>query len=122
MNLHTDLVPASEARQVLLAGMTEKELLADVVSRCRDYGLPVYHVLDVLHHAKVIGPGFPDLVIAIPPDLYLVELKSSKGQLSPEQQAWQDILGKCRNVRSGIIRPRDIDRLDELLRATRDGN
>ena len=111
------MIPASEARNVLLGTMTEKELLADVVRRCQDYGVPVYHVLDALHHAKVIGPGFPDLVIAIPPDLYLVELKSQKGRISPEQQAWQFTLSKCHNVRSGIIRPGDIDRLDKLLRA-----
>ena len=109
------MVPASEARQVLLASMTEKELLADVVSRCHDYGVPVYHILDAQHHAKVIGPGFPDLVIALPPDLYLIELKSEHGRMSPEQKAWQDTLSRCHNVRIGVIRPRDIDQLYELL-------
>ena len=38
------------------------------------------------------GAGFPDLVLARRGIVAFVELKSAKGKLRPEQQAWLDVL------------------------------
>ena len=105
----------------------EKELLATVVEMAEAHCGLVHHTLDVGprpcpncgakvgQHAKRIGPGFPDLVIALPPTLYLWELKSQLGRVSPDQQVWADTLGRCTKIQSGIYRPSDLDTMQKLL-------
>jgi len=39
--------------------------------------------------------GFPDYVAVRPPRLIFAELKSEKGEVSPEQTEWIDTLRKC---------------------------
>lgn len=62
--------------------------------------------------------GLPDLVIAAPPTLYLLELKRLTGKPSPAQIRWLSLLGRCDAVVSGIVRPvpmGDDYGLDEIL-------
>ena len=119
----------------------ERDLLATVVEMAQAYDWLVFHVLDtgLRHqdvvcpacaavfkalagdHARRIGPGFPDLVLAKPPFLYLIELKSERGKMRPDQQLWMEALEKCRHVGAGVVRPRDLDRLERLLRELGEG-
>ena len=115
MTPRKEIIPAGEGRALLLQGITEKALLATVVELAEALKLPLFHVLDTRNHAKVIGPGWPDVVIAIPPYLYVFELKSQRGRISPDQQRWLDILAKCRTVVSGVLRPSDLDELQRTL-------
>ena len=101
--------------------MPESDMLATVVEMAQDHHWLVHHVLDTRHHAKVIGPGFPDVALAKPPFLYLIELKSERGKMRPDQQLWMDALEKCRHVGAGVVRPRDLDRLERLLRELGEG-
>ena len=57
--------------------------------------------------------GFPDLVLARGGRLIFAELKSAKGRMRPEQQAWLDAL-RPGALRVFLWRPTD---WDEIVRA-----
>jgi VRR-NUC domain-containing protein len=65
------------------ARISEKGLQAQVGELARLCGFPVYHTHDSRHSA----PGFPDLVLARPPVIRFVELKTDTGRLRPQQRA-----------------------------------
>lgn len=66
--------------------------------------------------------GFPDTVCLRGPHkdqparLLFLELKSADGRLKPEQRSWLGWLAMIPGVESGVYRPADQDRLEELLR------
>ncbi len=57
--------------------------------------------------------GFPDLFLARPPRVLVVELKSEKGKLSAEQKAWGEILKQCPGIKYYQWRPSQFD--DEIV-------
>lgn len=61
------------------------------------------------------GKGFPDLVLAHPQRGVLFrELKSAKGQVSPEQDAWLQVL-TAGGANAGLWRPSDSDDIEAIL-------
>lgn len=60
-------------------------------------------------------PGFPDLVLPVPPVLHLAELKTVDGALSPEQERWLEAIRSCRAVEAHVWRPGDTARIQEVL-------
>jgi hypothetical protein len=96
-------VPAAalDGRAALLATLTEKEWQAQVVAWAHRAGWRVYHVADSRRSAA----GFPDLVLVRPPQILLVELKTIKGRISPQQRIWLDELGQCSKVATLVWRP-----------------
>ncbi len=64
--------------------MTERELQDAVVELARYSGWMVYHTYD----SRRSEPGFPDLVLAKRRRLLFIELKSERGKVRPEQDAW----------------------------------
>lgn len=79
--------------------MTEAELQSAVIELARLLGYRVAHFRPALTAkgyrtpVEADGKGFPDLVLAKPGRLLFVELKSAKGKLSEEQEAWRCALG-----------------------------
>ena len=55
--------------------------------------------------------GFPDLVMARAGQVIFAELKSAKGRLRPDQEAWISALGNCY-----IWRPADLDSIKDILK------
>jgi hypothetical protein len=53
--------------------------------------------------------GFPDLVLAKYGQVYFRELKTQKGKVTPEQQAWLDATG------GKVWRPSDWPEIERLL-------
>lgn len=51
-----------------------------------------------------VSRGFPDYVIALPDvGMLYIELKRQKGsRVSPEQQAWVDVINRCPNAEAHI--------------------
>lgn len=49
------------------------------------------------------GAGFPDLVLARPPELLFVELKSDTGVVRPEQQRWLDALSEVEGAVNELV-------------------
>ena len=81
-------------RDVIAKAMTEDELLSCVVDMARkQYGWRVAHFRPARtnkgYRTLMQGdPGFPDLVLAKEGRVLFVELKSERGELSAEQEAW----------------------------------
>jgi hypothetical protein len=71
--------------------MTEAQLQAAVTDLCKLYGIWWYHT----HDSRKSVPGWPDLALCGPKGLIFRELKSQRGRLRPEQQAWGDRIRQC---------------------------
>jgi len=60
--------------------------------------------------------GFPDYIAVSGKRLLILELKSEKGQVSPHQQEWLNLLAACGgNVECYLWRPSDLDTIVEIL-------
>jgi hypothetical protein len=89
-------------RALLLSKVTEKEWLATVRGWAKLAGWRTYHTLRSFGSAG----GFPDLVLvrAATGEILWVELKTEKGKVRPDQQAWIDDLTAC-GQRAFVWRP-----------------
>jgi hypothetical protein len=94
-----------------LPPITEKAFMAQVVQLAKTFGWAVYHT----HLSKWSESGWPDLALAKPPRLLLVELKSEKGKLTAGQQEWLELLGACDGVEVHVWRPSDWDEITHTL-------
>lgn len=94
--------------------MTEAELRASVVHLAHALGWRVFS----LPIARTVRPvkdavGYPDLTLARNGDVLWIELKTDRGQLSPQQEAWRRDLPAVL-----VIRPGDLAGLALTLGAT----
>ena len=72
-------------------GISEKAFESQVKHLAKLFGWRYYHTWRSIHSPA----GFPDTVMVRPPRLIFAELKSEKGKLTPEQEAWIEDLKKC---------------------------
>ena len=87
--------------------MSEKDFQAGVLKLARFHGFQLrYHT----HDSRRSAPGFPDLVLVNTRTgrVLFRELKTNKGRVSPDQQAWLDGLTAC-GMDAGVWRPNDLD-------------
>jgi hypothetical protein len=102
--------------------VTEKELRETLVRAARNFGWRVYFTWSSMHSPA----GFPDLCMVKGDRLVFAELKTEKGKVTPEQQAWLDALEACRlgaqeRVTQGhapevyVWRPADLDAAYRVL-------
>jgi hypothetical protein len=86
------------ALQALAAGMTEAKLQANVIELARVYGWLVHHTRPAQRQSgswstPIQGDaGYPDLTLAKPGSLLLVELKSQRGTRTRDQIRWAQAL------------------------------
>lgn len=78
------MAAAPTSIDVLAAGMTEAELLANVRQLARLRGWLTYHT----QRSQRSEPGFPDLMLVRRSRAVAVELKSQRGKCSPAQERW----------------------------------
>lgn len=86
--------------------MAEKPFQARVIQLAKFHGFElVYHT----HNSQRSAPGFPDLVMVSTRHKRILyrELKSTKGRVSADQQAWLDALSAC-GQDAGMWRPADL--------------
>ncbi len=87
--------------------MTEGELLELVQGECDRLGLLWHHCPD---SRRCDGPrGFPDLLIAGPRGLVLIELKTHHGETSGEQDLWAWTLAHGGRDHYRLWRPADLE-------------
>ena len=95
--------------------ISEKHFLLQVRELARYESWLTYHT----HRSTRSEPGFPDLVLVRPPRVIFAELKTEKGKLSADQEAWLDVLDRCNEVETYLWRPLDWDRIVEKLKRGR---
>lgn len=61
--------------------------------------------------------GYPDLTLCRPPRVLILELKSGRGRLRPEQERWLLRLKQCPGVEAHVLRPSDWPEVERLLAA-----
>ncbi|GIV07644.1 MAG: hypothetical protein KatS3mg017_0846 [Fimbriimonadales bacterium] len=98
---------------LLSDAVPEREFQARVIQLARLCGWRVYHSRPAQYRSgRWATPlqgeaGLPDLILLRPPRLVFAELKSEKGRVSKEQQAWLDALRACNGVEVYLWRPSD---------------
>lgn len=60
--------------------------------------------------------GYPDLTLLRAPRVIVAELKTDKGQLTPEQKEWLEAFRKCPGVETYLWRPRMWSDIVDILR------
>jgi hypothetical protein len=96
----------------MIATVSERELTTYVRDVARLHGWRRYHAWLSKHSPA----GFPDEVLLRPPRLVFAELKSERGRLSDEQEAWLEELRAVPGVEVFVWRPADMDAIASVLR------
>lgn len=93
--------------------ITEKYLRQQVIDAAHIFGWKSYFTWNSVHSPR----GMPDLILCKPPRVIFAELKTEKGQVSPSQKEWIDLLAECGgNVECYLLRPADVEKFVEILR------
>lgn len=103
---------ARRASSSQIVPVTERDLENYVKDLAKVFGYERYHTWLPIHSPA----GFPDDVLCRPPRLYLWELKSEKGKLTPLQERWGDLLSACTEIQYRVVRPGDLAEVVEILR------
>ena len=101
------MMPAGSALDLIL----EKDFQATVIEKARACGWMVFWTWHSVHSPK----GEPDLRLVRPPRVIFAELKTMKGQMTPDQREARDLLIDCPGVEWYLFRPNDWDQIDEVL-------
>ena len=86
------------AQEIMQGTVLEKDFTKQVIELAHVYHWKVAHFRAAMTQygwrtpVQADGAGFPDLVLARDGKVIFAELKAEKGKLSPEQEAWQQIL------------------------------
>jgi hypothetical protein len=95
----------------VVLNLLEREWQQQVVDTATLYGWRHFHAYDM----RRSDPGWPDLVLCRPPEVLVVELKSSTGRLSAPQKEWLSALSGC-GLETAVWRPEDFDAVHARLR------
>lgn len=91
------------ARTAVRPALSEGAFQTQVLDLAALRGWRPYHT----HDSRRSHKGWPDLVLARPPRLIAVELKTDTGRLTPEQRRWLIDLEAC-GLEVDLWRPRDL--------------
>ncbi len=88
-----------------------------LTARLRTFALQAGYLFYHTHTSKRSEAGWPDCALVHPDGgpLYLWELKSAEGVVSPPQRRWLDALAQVTHVETGLYRPADWATLQTLL-------
>lgn len=90
---------------------TEAAFQAAVLELARLCGWLAFHPYDSRRNVA----GWPDLALVKPPRLLIVELKTTRGRIRPEQRIWLTALAQCPGVEVAVWRPRDWPAIERAL-------
>ena len=100
----------ADGRSILLRTVTEKQWQAQIVAWAKRAGWRSYHVWNAMHSTS----GFPDMVLVRPPHIIYAELKTERGKVTADQEAWIDALRRC-GQQVYVWRPSDEDSVRKVL-------
>lgn len=109
MRTMTALTPVGDARTVRVE--READFQGAVISLARLTGWLAFHS----HDSRRSAAGWPDLALCKPPRLLVVELKTTRGRLRPEQRVWLTALAACPGVEVALWRPADWPAIERAL-------
>lgn len=92
--------------------LTEKAFQQQIIDLAKLRGWLVYHVFD----SRRSNPGFPDLILIRGDTLQAFEVKTEKGRVSADQEAWLDAFGGVVVIDAEVVRPSDWDYIERVLR------
>ena len=90
----------SQTQGRIAAGMTERDLQANIVKLAGYLGYRVYHTYDSRRSDK----GWPDLALAKTGRFLVIEVKREDGHISTEQAGWLLALDRA-GVETHVFRP-----------------
>ena len=96
--------------------LSEKNFSQQVVDLAQLLGWKVYRTWISFHSPA----GFPDLVLVRGDRLIMAELKSEKGQLTPAQEEWLEILRVTGKAEIYLWRPSDFEQIVGILQEVKD--
>lgn len=102
----------TENKRLISAAMSEAELQRFIEQALTTFGWIWHHAGD----SRRSTPGLPDLVAVRAPRLIFAELKSTRGKMRPEQEAWLSSLRLVPGAEVYVWKPADLDGALELLR------
>jgi hypothetical protein len=103
--------------------LTEDDLKATVIGMAQSFGWRVAHFRPARTEkgwrtpVEADGKGWPDLVLVRDRVIY-AELKSARGRVSPDQEAWMSALREA-GAEVHLWRPSDMDEIERVLRYVR---
>ena len=106
-----ETMTASEYQRLVLTSISEKTFQARVIKVARLGGWRVSHTFNSRHSPE----GWPDLGLCRPPRLLLIELKTERGRLRPEQREWLAALAQCPGIEVALWRPSDWPAIERVL-------
>lgn len=87
---------------VVRRAMTEAEMVKAFTDLAYAGGGFCFHVRDARRQAVT---GLTDLVLALPPVVGFIEVKTQRDTIRPEQARVLDVLSRCSVIVSGTVRP-----------------
>ena len=112
------LAPVLTPRQVLEVRVQDEAPEGVLQGRIRELALETGHLFYHTYSSKRSDPGWVDIAICHPDrpgPLFLWELKSRNGEMSPAQRRWLDALNKVTRVEAACYRPADWPLIVESL-------
>lgn len=101
------------------ASLSEAHFQAQVTGLASFYGWRWFHAPDNRPSAsgrrQTVVRGWPDLFLVRGAECLAVELKTEKGRLRPEQDAWLGALAQVPGIECHIWRPSSFDELHARL-------
>lgn len=82
--------------------MTEAQMVKTFTDLAYSSGGFCFHIRDARRQAVT---GLTDLILAVPPVVGFIELKTQRDTISPDQVRVLDILSRCSQIVSGTVRP-----------------
>lgn len=98
--------------------VTEESLLHTVLDGLKRLGWLTYHTRYSIRSA----PGFPDIVAVKPPWVLFIELKTTKGKVSPKQVEWLSVLRQTNRSAAFLLRPQHLDAFFAAISHLREGS
>ena len=105
----------AKAEDVVLKAITEADFQQLVIATAEANGWLIWHDNDSRRNRA----GLPDLLMIRGPVLLFLELKSEKGKVSPEQEAFIGRLKQVKYVHADVVRPRHWEQIAQVLRSAK---
>ena len=104
-----------DAKSALDTAQPEAEYQEQIIQLAEACGWLVWHDQDSRRNRA----GLPDLLMVRGPVLLFIEVKTEKGKVSPEQEAFIGRLKQVKYVDADVVRPHQWEQIAQVLRSAK---